>query len=162
MAKSDIPVTPAIRVLRQHNATFDLVEYDYEEKGGTRRSSTCLGVDEHAVVKTLVLEVAETKAPFIILMHGDREISTKQMARVLNVKTVQLCNPETANKHTGYMVGGTSPFDTRKELPIYAEATIFELPEIWINAGRRGLLARMPPANLETILKAQRVSVATV
>lgn len=153
MAKNDIPITPAIRLLRQRQVPFELVEYEYEEHGGTRRSSTCLGVDEHAVVKTLVLERCDTLAPFIVLMHGDREVSLKEMARILGAKAVRLCSPETANRHTGYMVGGTSPFGTRKPMPVYVEKTILELPELHINAGRRGLLARISPQTLVSLLQ---------
>ena len=116
-----------------------------------------LGVDEHLTVKTLVME-DEKKSPFIVLMHGDREVSTKDLARILGVKTVQPCDPAAANRHTGYMVGGTSPFGTKKALPVYVEETILSLPVIYINAGRKGLLVEMKPAELLRILEATPVS----
>lgn len=155
----DIPVTTAIRALRAAQADFEPCVYDYVEHGGTRHSAACLGVEEHATVKTIVMET-DAKKPFIVLMHGDREISTKQMARVLGVKSVAPCSPETAHRHTGYLVGGTSPFGTRKPLPVYAEASIFELPQIYINGGRRGLLVKIAPAVLDQIVHPARVAVA--
>lgn len=157
--ESDIPVTPAIRVLRESGQSFALQTYTYVEQGGTRNAAGQLGVSEHAVIKTIVLET-DARAPLICLMHGDRAISTKQLARALGVKHVGPCTPETAQRHTGYPVGGTSPFGLRKPLPVYAEETLFELSEIWINAGRRGVLARMSPGVLETLLKPIRVKVA--
>lgn len=157
--EADIPVTPAIRMLRDSGLAFELATYTYVEHGGTANAAGQLGAPEHAVIKTIVLET-ETKAPLICLMHGDRSISTKQLAREMGVKHVGPCTPDTANRHTGYMIGGTSPFGTRKALPVYAEATIFELPDIWINAGRRGVLARMKPDVLEALLKPVRVNVA--
>ena len=155
----DIPATTAIRALRAANAEFEPCAYDYVEHGGTRHSAESLGVDEHATVKTIVMET-DAKKPLIVLMHGDREISAKQMARVLGVKSVAPCTPDTANRHTGYMVGGTSPFGTRKALPVYAESTIFDLPQIYINGGRRGLLVKIAPDILERVLHPVRVSVA--
>lgn len=155
----DIPVTTAIRALRAANAAFEPSLYDYVEHGGTRHSAECLGVDEHVIVKTIVMET-EAKKPFIVLMHGDREISAKQMARLLGVKAVAPCTPDTASRHTGYLVGGTSPFGTRKPLPVYAEATLFDLPHIYINGGRRGLLVKLEPQTLDRILHPTRVSVA--
>jgi len=157
----DIPVTTAIRALRAANAEFEPCAYDYVEHGGTRHSAASLGVDEHATVKTIVMET-DAKKPFIVLMHGDREISTKQMARVLGVKSVAPCTPDTASRHTGYMVGGTSPFGTRKPLPIYAEATIFDLPNLYINGGRRGLLVKITPATLDRVARPVRVSAAVL
>lgn len=154
----DIPVTPAIRLLRSSGAVFELITYPYVEHGGTANAARQVGAPEQAVIKTLVFET-DTRTPFLCLMHGDREVSTKQLARVLGVKHVAPCSPDTAGRHTGYLIGGTSPFGTRKALPIYAESTIFELPEIWINAGRRGVLARMKPEVLATVLKPVRVSV---
>jgi Cys-tRNA(Pro) deacylase len=118
-----------------------------------------LGVDEHCVIKTLVME-DETGKPLIILMHGDKEVSTKSLARIIGVKSISPCNPVIAEKHSGYKVGGTSPFGTKKIMPVYMEATIADLPEIFINAGSRGLLARMPSAELIRILKPVYVSVA--
>ncbi len=155
----DIPVTTAIRALRAANAEFEPCVYEYVEHGGTRHSAEALGVDEHATVKTIVMET-DARKPLIVLMHGDREISTKQLARLLGVKSVAPCSPETANRHTGYLVGGTSPFGTRKPLPVYAEATIFDLPRLYINGGRRGLLVQITPDTLDRILRPVRVSVA--
>ena len=155
----DIPVTTAIRALRAAQAEFEPCVYDYVEHGGTRHSAACLGVEEHATVKTIVMET-DAKKPFIVLMHGDREISTKQMARVLGVKSVAPCSPDTAHRHTGYQVGGTSPFGTRKTLPVYAEASIFDLPQIYINGGRRGLLVKITPDVLDRVAHPVRVTVA--
>lgn len=159
MVKEKIPTTPAILVMKTQNAVFTLHAYKYEEKGGTRVSSAKLGVYEHCVIKTLVME-DEAAKPFIILMHGDKEVSTKALARFLGVKSITPCKPETAHKHTGYRVGGTSPFGTRKPLNIYMEKTIADLPEIFINAGSRGLLAKMTPSELVRILQPREVSVA--
>jgi Cys-tRNA(Pro) deacylase len=159
MSKMRIPQTPALRALRAAGAAFSLHTYAYEEKGGTRVSSDKLGVDEHIVIKTLVME-DEKARPLLILMHGDKEVSTKELARTLGVKSITPCKPETARRHTGYMVGGTSPFGTKKELAVYMEKTIADLPEILINAGARGLLAKMSPAELTRILHAREVSVA--
>lgn len=155
----DIPVTTAIRALRAAKAAFEPRIYDYVEHGGTDRAAHELGVDEHSTVKTIVMET-DAKKPFIVLMHGDREISTKQMARVLGVKAVAPCAPDTATRHTGYLVGGTSPFGTRKPLPVYAEATIFDLPQIYINGGRRGLLVKLAPDVLDRIIHPVRISAA--
>ncbi|MGE5799663.1 MAG: Cys-tRNA(Pro) deacylase [Syntrophaceae bacterium] len=159
MSKDHIPATPAIRALRENRVDFVPRPYKYEERGGTEVAARELGVDEHLTVKTLVME-DDGKAPFIVLMHGDREVSTKDLARVLGVKTVQPCDAASANRHTGYMVGGTSPFGTRKSLPVYVEETILSLPVIYINAGRKGLLVEMRPADLEKVLKLTPVSVA--
>ena len=159
--EGDIPVTPAIRVLRESGAAFDLATYSYLEHGGTANADRQLGAPEHAVIKTLVLET-DGQTPLICLMHGDREISTKQLARLIGVKQVEPCTPDTASRHTGYLIGGTSPFGTRKNLPVYAETTIFELPEIWINAGHRGVLARMKPEVLDALLTPVKVTVALV
>jgi len=155
----DIPVTTAIRALRAANAEFEPLLYDYVEHGGTDRAAHELGVDEHATVKTIVMET-DAKKPFIVLMHGDREISTKQMARIIGVKSVAPCSPDTATRHTGYLVGGTSPFGTRKALPVYAEATLFDQPVIYINGGRRGMLVKIAPATLDRIVHPVRVSAA--
>jgi len=159
MAKEKIPSTPAVLALKRSAAAFTLHTYAYEEHGGTRVSSQKLGVDEHCVIKTLVME-DENANPFMILMHGDREVSTKALARTMGVKTVKPCTPETAHRHTGYFVGGTSPFGAKKVLKLYMEKTISGLPEILINAGSRGLLARMPPSELIRILKPTEVSAA--
>jgi Cys-tRNA(Pro) deacylase len=153
------PVTPAVRLLRDRGVDFEPHLYDYEERGGTRHSAAALGVDEHAVVKTLVMET-DARKPLIVLMHGDREVSTKNLARTLGVKTVQPCKPETAQKHTGYLVGGTSPFGTRSKMPIYAERTIFELPRVYLNGGKRGFLVALDPRVLREVLTAEEVEVA--
>ena len=155
----DYPVTPAVRVLREKKVEFEPHLYEYEERGGTKHSAESLGVAEHAVVKTLVMETEARKA-LIVLMHGDREVSTKQLARVLGVKTVRPCDPETAQRHTGYLVGGTSPLGTRTRLPVYAEKTIFELPRIYINGGKRGFLVSLDPKLLRELLPAEEVEVA--
>jgi Cys-tRNA(Pro) deacylase len=159
MSKDQIPATPAIRVLKDYKVDFIPKPYKYEERGGTEVAARELGVDEHLTVKTLVME-DEKKAPFIVLMHGDREVSTKELARILGVKTVQPCDPATANRHTGYMVGGTSPLGTKKVLPVYVEETILSLPVIYINAGKKGLLVEMKTAELVRILKTTPVKVA--
>jgi len=159
MSKDHIPATPAVRALRENRVDFVPRPYKYEERGGTEVAARELGVDEHLTVKTLVME-DDGKSPFIVLMHGDREVSTKDLARILGVKTVQPCDPPSANRHTGYLVGGTSPFGTRKSLPVYVEETILSLPVIYINAGRKGLLVEMKPADLAKVLKLTPVSVA--
>ena len=159
MTKEKIPTTPAILALRAQASDFTLHTYPYEERGGTKRGASQLGVDEHCVIKTLVME-DEAGKPLIILMHGDKEVSTKSLARSIGTKSISPCKPAVAEKHTGYKVGGTSPFGTRKSMPVYMEATIADLPEIFINAGSRGLLARMPSAELVRILKPVSVSIA--
>lgn len=158
MSQDKTPVTAAIRVLRQHKAVFSDHLYEYEEKGGTTVSARELGVDEHAVIKTLVME-DETKRPLIVLMHGDREVSTKNLARHLGVKAISPCTPDTANKHSGYMVGGTSPFGTRKVMPVYMQASIAGLAKIYINGGKRGYLVGIAPQTLIDILKPELVEV---
>jgi Cys-tRNA(Pro) deacylase len=155
----DYPITPAIRVLREKKVDFTPHVFDYVEKGGTRHSSASLGVDEHAVVKTLVFETNEKK-PLIVLMHGDLQVSTKNLARLLNVKTVAPVAPEKATKLTGYMVGGTSPFGVKTKMPVYVEKTIFELPEIYINGGKRGFLIAIAPEVLRQILEIKEVEAA--
>ncbi|HEY9231165.1 MAG TPA: Cys-tRNA(Pro) deacylase [Blastocatellia bacterium] len=159
MSKADYPMTPAVRMLRDQQVSFEPHLYDYQEHGGTARSAAELGVDEHAVVKTLVMET-DQRQPLIILMHGDREVSTKELARALGVRSVAPCKPDVAQKHTGYMVGGTSPFGTRKQLPVYAERTIFDLPRIYINGGRRGFLVSLDPQTLKAALPVHEVAVA--
>lgn len=155
----DYPITPAIRLLRAKDVDFVPRLYAYEEHGGTRRSAEQLRVEEHAVIKTLVFET-DARKPFIMLMHGDRTVSAKQLARTLQVKSVEPCRIERAQKLTGYMVGGTSPFGTRTALPVYAERTIFELPLIYINGGKRGFLIEIEPRVLKELLKAMEVEVA--
>ncbi len=158
MTREKIPSTPAIRALKEHGVTFTLRPYRYEERGGTAVAARELGCDEHQTVKTLVME-DEHKKPLIILMHGDREVSTKNLARTIGTKSVTPCDPATAERHTGYKVGGTSPFGTRKGMPIYVEESILNLPRIFINAGNRGLLAEMDPADMARILNPQPVQV---
>ena len=143
--------TPAIHSLREQKVAFSEHEYRYEERGGTAVSSRELGVDEHSVIKTLVME-DENKKPLIVLMHGDREVSTKSLARQIGAKTVSPCAPDVAQRHTGYMVGGTSPFGTRKPLPVFMERTIADLDRLYINGGRRGFLVSMAPADLMRVL----------
>ncbi|MGE0812473.1 MAG: Cys-tRNA(Pro) deacylase [Vicinamibacterales bacterium] len=150
--------TPAVHALRRHGLAFTEYEYRYEPKGGTRVSSRELGVPEHEVVKTLVME-DERKQPLIVLMHGDREVSTKQLARQIGRKLVRPCAPEVAERHTGYQVGGTSPFGTRKPLPIYMERSITDLPMVYVNGGRRGFLVRVDPREMATVLEAGMVEV---
>lgn len=144
MAKDKIPVTPATRMLKQAKVNYTTHLYAYEERGGTAVSARALQVNEHQVVKTLVME-DEHGNPLLVLMHGDREVSTKALARAIDVKTVAPCNADTAQKHTGYKVGGTSPFATRKPLPVYMEKTIQDLQTIYINGGKRGFLVELPP-----------------
>jgi Cys-tRNA(Pro) deacylase len=139
--------TPAIHFLRAKKVPFTEHPYRYEERGGTAVSSRELGVDEHIVIKTLVME-DESKQPLIVLMHGDRDVSTKNLARQIDRKTVTPCAPDVAQKHTGYMVGGTSPFGTRKQLPVYMERTIADLDRIYINGGKRGFLIAVSPADV--------------
>jgi len=143
--------TPAIHSLREQKVAFSEHEYRYEERGGTAVSSRELGVDEHSVIKTLVME-DENKKPLIVLMHGDREVSTKSLARQIGAKTVSPCAPDVAQRHTGYVVGGTSPFGTRKPLPVFMERTIADLDRLYINGGRRGFLVSMAPADLMRVL----------
>ncbi|HXG67745.1 MAG TPA: Cys-tRNA(Pro) deacylase [Blastocatellia bacterium] len=159
MEKADYPITPAVRLLREKKIAFKPHLYPYEERGGTAHSAAMLNVREHSVIKTLVMET-DARQPLIILMHGDCEVSTKQLARVLGVKAVKPCDPATAQKHTGYMVGGTSPLGTRKPLPVYAEKTIFTLDRIFINGGKRGFLVEITPADLRAALLVTEVEVA--
>ena len=159
MAKVKFPVTPAIRFLRQQKVEFGSHLYAYEDKGGTTVSARELGVDEHAVIKTLVME-NENKQPCIVLMHGDRQVSTKQLARQTGSKLIQPCSPDVALKHTGYQVGGTSPFGTRVIMLVYVESSIFDLPYIYINGGKRGYLVSLRPSELERILSTVKVQVA--
>jgi len=161
MAKETYPTTPAMRVLREHGVPFTQHPYDYEDRGGTAVSARELGVAEHAVIKTLVME-DEHKRPLVVLMHGDREVSTKGLARALGVKTVSNCSPEVATRHSGYQVGGTSPFGTRRAMPTYMERSIAELPYLYVNGGRRGYLVGMPAADLVRVLKPIAVDVAIV
>ena len=150
--------TPATAFLKKHGVAFTEHPYEYEEHGGTRVSARALGVDEHAVVKTLVME-DEKKQPLVVLMHGDRTVSTKNLARQTGRKSIEPCKPEVAQRHTGYQVGGTSPFGTRKPLPVFVEKTILDLERIYINGGRRGYLVGMTPGELVRVLKPTPVEV---
>lgn len=145
------PETPATVFLRQHHIAHSSHLYEYEENGGTRVSARELNVDEHAVVKTLVME-DEAGKPLVVLMHGDRKVSTKNLARQIGAKSVSPCKPEAAQRHTGYMVGGTSPFGTKKKLPVYIEKSILDLPLIYINGGRRGFLVGVQPHEIVRVL----------
>ena len=158
MIETNYAATQAVRVLKEKGVPFIIHSYKYEEHGGTPVAARELGVDEHAVIKTLVFET-DAREPIIVLMHGDREVSTKNLARVLGVKTVTPATPEAANKHTGYMIGGISPFGMRKRLKIYMQKTIADLSKTYINAGKRGLLAEMAPADLGEILRPVPVDV---
>lgn len=151
--------TPAVHALRRHQIAFTEHEYRYEPRGGTAVSSRELGVREHEVIKTLVME-DEGKQPLIVLMHGDREVSTRQLARQIGRKAVKPCAPDVAERHTGYQVGGTSPFGTRKPLPVYVERTILDLERIYLNGGRRGFLVRLDPRAAAAALAATPVDVA--
>ena len=150
--------TPATRFLRDRGVAFSEHAYAYEERGGTRVSARELGVPEHAVVKTLIME-DEAKRPIVVLMHGDRVVSTKNLARQIGAKTVQPCNPEVAQRHSGYLVGGTSPFGTRKAMPVYLEKSVLDLPKIYINGGRRGYLVGIEPKQLLDLLSPTLVEV---
>lgn len=156
MSKDKSPVTAAIRELRAAKVEFTHHPYAYEDKGGTAVSARELGVSEHAVIKTLLMQ-DEDKNPLIVLMHGDLKVSTRELARIIGVKTIAPCNPETANRHSGYVVGGTSPFGTRKKMPVYMERTILDLPRIYINGGRRGYLVGLDPRTAMPLLQARAV-----
>jgi Cys-tRNA(Pro) deacylase len=149
----------AVRALRAAGVAFTPHLYAWQAHGGTAASAAALGVPEHAVVKTLIWEDA-ARQPLCVLMHGDREVSAKNLARAIGAKTVQPCTPEVADRHSGYQVGGTSPFGTKKALPVYVERSILELPEIYINGGRRGLLVKVSSADLARVLRVSPVDVA--
>ncbi len=159
MPHDKTPMTPAVRVLRQAGIAFTEHPYKYVEHGGTSTFAAEAGVDEHVVIKTLVME-NESKKPLVVLMHGDREVSTKELARSLGVKSIQPCPPETAERHSGYLVGGTSPCGLRKPMPIYIEETILALPKIYINGGKRGFLVGLEPKELARVLNPIPVHVA--
>jgi len=154
------PITPAIRVLREKKIEFEPSVFEYVEKGGTKHSSLSLGVEEHAVIKTLIFET-NGKKPLIVLMHGDLQVSTKELARYLKVKSVAPVSPEKAQRLTGYLVGGTSPFGVKTKMPVYVEKTIFDLPKIYINGGKRGFLVSLDPKILKDILTIERVEIGT-
>jgi Cys-tRNA(Pro) deacylase len=160
MAKEKFPVTPGVRMLRQHGIAYGEHLYDYEEHGGTRRSAELLQVPEHSVIKTLVMQDDRGQV-LLVLMHGDREVSTQALARQLGRRSIAPCKPELATKHTGYLFGGTSPFGLRSPLPIYVEATILDLSRIYINAGKRGCLVSLSPQDLVRVLSPTPVQVAT-
>ena len=162
MAKKShhVSETPATQFLRRSGVDFSEHVYDYVEHGGTAESARQLGVSEHEVVKTLVMQT-DRGDPFIVLMHGDRTVVTRELARALGVKSVQRCTPADAQRHTGYLVGGTSPFGTRKALPVYVEESALELPRILINGGRRGYLVGIAPGVLGALLGATPVHCAS-
>jgi Cys-tRNA(Pro) deacylase len=152
MSKPKFPVTPAVRFLRDRNVVFSEHLYPYEERGGTAVSARELGVAEHVVVKTLVME-DDTGQPLLVLMHGDREVSTRELARTLGVRSIRPCTPDAANRHTGYLVGGTSPFATRKALQVCMERSILALERIYLNGGKRGFLIGIDPREVERMLQ---------
>ena len=160
-SKARCPVTPAVRFLRVRGIAFTPRFYAYEERGGTRRASELLELPEHMFVKTLIMET-DSGEPFVVLMHGDKQVSAKELARVIGVKRVAPCAPETANRHSGYQVGGTTVFATRRAMPVYAEASIFDLERICINGGKRGFMVEIDPRDLLEHLEVTQVSVATV
>ena len=153
------PVTLAVRALRAAGIPFEPHLYPWAAHGGTRASAEHLGVDEHAVIKTLIFE-DDRKQPLCILMHGDREVSTKNLARAIGVKTTAPCTPEVADRHSGYQVGGTSPFGLRRAMPVYMQETILELPRIYINGGARGFLVAIDPRDAQRVLAPTLVEVA--
>lgn len=151
--------TPATAFLRQHGVAFSEHPYEYVEHGGATHSAEVLGLDPFSVVKTLIMQDQDAK-PLIVLMHGNRKVSTKNLARQIGAKSVEPCKPEVASRHSGYQVGGTSPFGTRKPLPVYVERSVLALPRIWINGGRRGFLVGIDPAVLDAKLGAKPVACA--
>jgi Cys-tRNA(Pro) deacylase len=155
------PSTPATRLLREKGVAYTEHPYRYQEHGGTAVSARELGVDEHAVVKTLVME-DEDGEPLVVLMHGDREVSVKALARRLGRKSIQICKPEVANRHSGYLVGGTSPFGTRKAMPVCLERSILDLPRIYLNGGSRGFLVGLSPSEVVRLLSPTLVDAAIV
>ena len=161
MAKktTHISETPATAFLRGHGVSFSEHVYDYVEHGGTEESARQLGVPEHAVIKTLVMQDDKAQ-PLVVLMHGDKQVSTKNLARQIGAKSVEPCKPDVAQRHSGYQVGGTSPFGTRKPMPVFVEATVLELAQICINGGRRGYLVGIAPQVLTQLLGAKPVSCA--
>jgi Cys-tRNA(Pro) deacylase len=150
--------TPATQFLKQHNIAFDEYPYEYLDHGGAAEAARQLGVDPHVVAKTLIMEDEHTH-PLIVLMHGDCEVSTKNLARQIGAKKIAPCSPDIAQKHSGYQVGGTSPFGTRKKMPVWVEASLLDYPIIYLNGGRRGYLISVPSASLVTLLAAQPVHV---
>ena len=161
MPKDDYPITPVIRILREKKISFIPYIFKYEEHGGTSFTAEMIGVPENLVVKTLVMET-DQKKPLIILMHGDREVSTKQMSRIIGVKQVKPCNASTAQRYTGYQFGGTSPFGTKHPLPVYVEKTILDLQKIYINGGKRGFIIEINPQDLRTAFQIMEVEAAII
>jgi Cys-tRNA(Pro) deacylase len=161
MARKDahVSATPATEWLRRHGVTYTEHAYDYVDHGGSAESARQLGLDEHTVVKTLVMQ-DERARPLIVLMHGDRQVSTKNLARQIGAKTIEPCAPDVAQRHSGYLVGGTSPFATRRPMPVFVEASVLQLPRICINGGRRGFLVGIAPAVLTELLQAKPVHCA--
>ena len=159
MKKTHVSETPATQFLKRHQVAFDAHPYDYVDRGGTAESARQLNASEHQVIKTLVMEDDHAQ-PLIVLMHGDRQVSTKNLARQIGAKRVEPCKPAVANRHSGFLVGGTSPFGLRKAMPIYVESTILDLEKIYINGGRRGYLVSMAPGVLTALLNAKPVQCA--
>lgn len=159
MSAPKMPSTPAVLALRAAKVEFTPHFYNYEDRGGTAVSSRELGVDEHAVVKTLIMQDDAAK-PCVVLMHGDRQVSAKALARRMGVKRIEPCKPEVAERHSGYRVGGTSPFGTRRKMPVYLEQTILDLPRLYINGGSRGFLVGLQPQALVDLLQPELVAVA--
>jgi Cys-tRNA(Pro) deacylase len=156
---SHVSETPATQLLRTHKVEFTEHPYEYLEHGGTEHSAASLGLDEHMVVKTLVMQDQDAR-PLFVLMHGDCKVSTKNLARQIGAKSVEPCKPEVANRHSGYLVGGTSPFGTRRTMPVYIEESILALPRIAINGGRRGFLVQLDPQACVRLLDARPVHCA--
>ncbi len=156
---SHVSQTPATQLLKRAGVEFSEHPYDYVEHGGTAESARQLGVPEHQVIKTLVMQ-DERATPLIVLMHGDRQVSTKNLAREIGVKSVETCKPEVAQRHSGYLIGGTSPFGTKKVMPVCVQATVLALPRIYINGGQRGFLVGLAPAVLTQLLSARAVNCA--
>jgi len=157
--KQHVSETPATQWLRTHGVVFTEHPYEYLEHGGAQHSAQVLGLDPFAVVKTLVMQDQDAK-PLVVLMHGNRTVSTKNLARQIGAKSVEPCKPEVAQRHSGYLVGGTSPFGTRREMPVFVESTILDLPKIAINGGRRGYLVGIDPAICVSLLGARPVQCA--
>jgi Cys-tRNA(Pro) deacylase len=157
--QAHVSETPATALLRSHGVAFTEHVYEYVERGGAQHGAEALGLDAHAVVKTLVMQ-DETGVPLVVLMHGDRSVSSKNLARQIGVKSVTPCAPEVANRHSGYLVGGTSPFGTRRRMPVYVERSVLALPKIWINGGRRGYLVGLAPDVCTRVLGARPVDCA--
>jgi Cys-tRNA(Pro) deacylase len=159
VAARHVSETPATQMLKRHGVSYSEHPYDYVDHGGALEAARQLGLDPHQVIKTLVME-DENARPMIVLMHGDREVSTKSLARQAGCKRVAPCSPDVAQRHSGYQVGGTSPFGTRKRMPVWVEASVLDAPVIYVNGGRRGYLVGLSPVVLKDLLEAQPVSAA--